>query len=252
MERQRVILTSVSLILLLAMVGLARASLLRSPGVAVGDSFTYGNVSFSWYSNDSSAVPPTGGFANINDSESVTTSVGNIVGTNVTCSALVLFKNGSDMKVDGWVDVDTGDNVNMSLWFISANLAANDSVYGGGFYQTWMINETIPVTYQGVQRDTNHLLAVNEVSYIPTHMYSSYDIYWDKATGVMTKMSMVMNTTMLGTETDWSFSFEITESTKWVVPEFAGLAQILLLLSSLAPMIVVSTRKLRQRTQTND
>lgn len=252
MEKRKIVLTSLLLALLLAMlVTVARggaAPLQRTPGVSVGNTFTYGNVSFYWYSNDPNATLPSG-FEDMYNASSLVTSVENVVNTNITCNALIHFKNGSSSNVGGWVDVDTGDNVNMTMWFISANLVANDSIYTGGYYQTWMINGTVQRDYPNGPRDTNYLNLTYSMSLMNVSMYMFYGIYWDQLTGAMTEMSIVMNSTT-GYETDWSLSLKMTESSIWVIPEFVGLPQILLMLVSLTIVTVVFSKKVRKRTRT--
>ena len=104
---------------------------------------------------------------------------------------------------------------------------------------TWTINETIPGA-----RQTNHLNVTMEESSPPyATIYLSMNFYWDKATGVLTSLSMISNETITYT-TDWSVSFELTASNKWVVPEFVGLPEILLLLASLTLVTLTHRRKL--------
>src|SRR4030042_1081118 len=122
MEKGKIVLASLTIALLLAMIGASTAVPVRTPGVNVGDTFTYGNGSFNWYSDDPDATPPDE-WKDLNQTEWFSVSVENVVGTNVTGSFLSHFSNGTDDVTEGgWVDVDTGDEVNMSLFFISANL----------------------------------------------------------------------------------------------------------------------------------
>jgi len=244
MEKGKIVLAFLTIALLLAMIGASTAVPVRTPGVNVGDTFTYGNGSFNWYSNDPSATPPTE-WKDLNQTDWFLVSVENVVGTNVTGSFLSHFSNGTETTEGGWVDVDTGDDGNMSLFFISANLDSGDSIYSSGEYSTWMINETIPKTYLGGPRDTNHLNITMEMSEPPFYVYLSWDVYWDRTTGVLVEMSMSSNQTMIYT-TAWSFSIELTESNKWVIPEFAGPLQTLLLLTSLTLATLVCRRKMHK------
>src|SRR4030043_2410172 len=244
MEKGKIVLAFLSIALLLAMIGASTAVPVRTPGVNVGDPFAYGNGSFNWYSDDPGATPPTE-WKDLNQTDWFLVSVESVVGTNVTGSFLSHFSNGTEMTEGGWVDVDTGDDGNMSLFFISANLDSGDSIYSSGEYSTWMINETIPKTYLEEQRDTNHLNIKMEMSEPPFYVYLSWDVYWDRATGALVEMSMSSKQTM-GYTTAWSFSIELTESTKWVIPEFAGLLQTLLLVTSLTLATLVCSRKMHK------
>lgn len=259
MEKPKIALTSLSLALLLVTVILVRhgtaAPIVRTAGVTDGDFFIYGNVSFYLSSNDPNMQLPTG-FENMNDTQDITLTVDSVVNTNITCDLLFHFKNGSTTDISGWVDVDTGDNVNMTLWFISANLVANDTLYSGGFYQTWTINQTIPKEYPNGPRDTNYLNITQSFSAFNNSAYQSYEVYWDKATGVMVQMSIIMSNTYVIDQaqyaTYWSLLIQMTGSSLWTVPEFDGLAQTLILLASLTIVTVATTQKMRKKTRTDN
>jgi hypothetical protein len=242
MDKGKIILAFLLIALLFA-IGKPAAASVRTPGVSVGDTFTYSNVSFNWYSNDPSATPPTE-WEGLNGTAWFRGTVGNVVGTNVTSSSLSHYNNGTERTQNGWLDVDTGDGVNMSLIFVSANLNAGDFIYSSGIYSTWYINETISRTYPGGPRDTNHINVTMEASSPPyAYIYLSTNFYWDRATGVLTKVSITSNETTTYT-TNWSVTFELTGSNKWTVPEFVGLPQILLLLASLTLVTLAHRRRL--------
>lgn len=176
--------------------------------------------------------------------------VQSVVGINVTCSLKAHYTNGTELTEGGWIDVDTGDNVNMTWFFISANLSSNDSIYSIGDYSTWIINETIQKTYNGDPRDTNHInMTIEESSPPYAYVNVSQNYYWDKDTGVLTELSVSYNETMNYTAeytTEYSIHLELTGSSVWVVPEFIGLPQTLLLIASLALVALASRRKLRK------
>ena len=103
------------------------------------------------------------------------------------------------------------------------------------------------MAYPGGSREINHVNMTVAQSLPPPYSYNismSMNMYWDRATGVLTKMYMEDNTTTTYT-TFYSVSIELTESNVWVVPELVGLPQTLLLLASLAVVTVAYTRKLR-------
>jgi hypothetical protein len=243
MEKDKIISAFLPVALLLALVVVTNASPVGTPGVSIGNNFTYGNVSFDWYSNDPNATPPTE-WIGLNGTAWFRGTVENVAGTNVTISSLLHYNNGTEETESGWIDVDTGGG-NMTLFLISANLNAGNSIYSSGDYSTFTINETIPMTYPGGSRETNHINTTMEVSSPPYYVNLSMNLYWDRATGVLTKLSMISNQTMTYT-TNYSVSMELTGSNEWAVPEFFGLPPTLLLLASLALVTLASIRKLRK------
>jgi len=229
--------------LLLMMVSLASASpQARTPGVSVGNTATYGNASFDWFSNDPSATPPAD-WTDLNGTAWFRGTVQGISGTNVSISALLHHNNGTESTDQGWMDVDTGEG-NMTLFLISANLNAGDPIYTSGDYSGFTINETIPVTYPGGQRQTNHVNVTEEVSNQFANVSLLMNLYWDQATGVLTQMSIKSNQTITYT-TNYSVAMQLTGSSVWTVPEL-GMPMVALLFSSAASVTLVSARKLRK------
>jgi len=247
MKEEKIILASVPIFLLLAMISISATAPTRQPGVTVNDSFTYGDLSFTWYSNNESATPPPE-WKSLNETEWFSFTVQSIVGPNVTCNLQAHYTNGTDEYEGGWINVDTGDNDNMTWFLIAANLNPNDSIYTMGEFSTWTINETIQKTYNGVQRDINHInMTIEESEPGVLYVNVSENFYWDKATGAITEISVFYNETINFTSlitTVYSVSLELTESNVWVVPEFTGLSQTLLLIASLTLVTLVSKRKL--------
>jgi hypothetical protein len=244
MKKEKIILAVCPIALLLAMISASAADPVRTPGVTSGDTFTYGNFNFYWYSNDSSATPPAE-WEDIENAEWFSVTVENVVDKNITGSLMVHFNNGTEMTDNGWVDVDTGEDANMSMFFIAANLNIGDSIYSSGDYLGWLINETIQRTYDGNMRDTNHYNMTMEYSMESYYVYSSMNFYWDKTTGALVEMSMKLNQTILTHTTQYSISLELTGSNVWVVPEF-GLPQTLLLLASLMLITIAYKLKLQK------
>src|SRR4030042_4345437 len=107
MENGKIVWAFLSIAFLLAMVGASTSVRGRTPGVNVGDTFTYGNGSFNWYSDDPEATPPDE-WKDLNQTEWFLVSVENVVGTNVTGSFLSHFSNGTEDAEGGWVDVRRG------------------------------------------------------------------------------------------------------------------------------------------------
>ena len=242
MQKINIILASFIIVLLLGLVGLSNARLAATVGVSVGNTATYGNASFDWYSNDPTATAPSE-WTGLNGTAWFRGTIQSIDGTNVTISALLHYTNGTEDTEVGSVDVGTGDG-NMSLFLVAANLNVGDPVYSTGDYSGFTINETVPMTYPQGQRDTNHVNVTMQESDPYFNLSLSMNMYWDKATGVLTQMSIMSNQTETYT-TDYSISFQLTDSNVWVVPEF-GMPSIMLLLFSATLVTLVVTRKLRK------
>jgi len=246
MEKGKIILALLTVAMLLTITGAVAATPVRTSGVNSGDTATYGNANFSWYSSDPTATPPAE-WNNLNGTAWFMGTVESVAGTNVTLSGLAHYNNGTETTQSGWVDVDTGDGENFTFFLISANLNAGDSVYTGSDYSDFIINETIPGT-----RPTNHLNITMSESEPPyADIYLSENYYWDQATGILTKLSITNNESLsypTTNETDWSISFQLTSTNKFTVPEFLGVPEILLLLTPLTLVALAYRRKLH-RTQ---
>ena len=233
MNKKIVLLTLVSVFSLSAMVVTSSAQP-RIVGVNVGDWFKYGDIAVTWSSNDPNATfPPPGyeGWEELNETEWVSYSVEDISSTNITFQSTEHFKNGTERTESGYIDIDAGGG-NMTYMAISANLDVNDTVYTSVDY-TWRINETVVRTYPDGVRDTNHVNMTGEYSWTinETECYYYYfmNFYWDKPTGIIVESSIEERNQTGDYLTTWSVSMGITDSNKWVVPEFPTWTSILIL-----------------------
>ena len=153
MSGRTVLLNLISLFLVCVLV-MATSAQTRTVGVTVGNKWRY-SVTASWSSNDPAATPPSY-VVGYNDTRWLEVSITAISGTNITEEMTVNYKNGTEESSGGWIDIDTGDNSNMTYMITSANLSAGNSLYTSS-YATWFINETVPRTYMGDVRDTDHI-----------------------------------------------------------------------------------------------
>jgi hypothetical protein len=201
--------------------------------------FAY-SLTATWSSNDPTATPPSV-VVDANNTQSAELSITAISRTNITGQATSLYKNGTETTEDGWVDVNTGDGASLPTFIISANLAANDSLYTAAPYNTWIINETVPRTYSGVERDTNHLNLVGSSG----GQSLTTDMYWDKSTGVLVEEMTEYTNQTGGYTTTWSVDTQITSSNipGWTVPEFSTWASSLLILIALTSATIVIARQ---------
>ena len=241
MKKRTVLLTLISVFLLSAMVLTSAVAQPRIVGVNVGDWYKYGEIEVDWSSNDPNATIP---LQNFTEMEWMTMLVEDISGTNVTGQMTVHFENGTEEIQDGYVDIDTGDGENATLWIISANLDVNDTIYSSLDYSDWRINETISRIYPDGLRNTNHLNLTVVIDEMGIYMYVSMNYYWDKTTGALVEMAQEYNQTMGETETSWSLLIRITESNVWVIPEFATLTSTLFVLIVLTIAITIYKRRL--------
>jgi hypothetical protein len=232
MKSRIVLLSLISTFLLFALVVEASATT-RTVGVSVGNTFRT-SVTVSWNSTDPSATFPSS-LVDFNNTLWAEFTVTAISGTNVTGQMTSHYKNGTEITTGGWVDVNTGNNVNLSEGFISANLAAGDSEYTSSPYNTHIINNTVTRTYLDVGRETNHL------GY--AYPGGSTDLYWDKTTGVLVEVLVESASQTIGYITMWSLDIQIISSNVWIVPEFPTWTPTMLILIALTSATMVIARQ---------
>jgi hypothetical protein len=223
----------------------------RVVGVNGGDWFRWEDIEVNWSSNDPNATfPPPGQewLAEMNDTEWSLFSIGDIVGTNVTCQFTAHYKNGTEEIMGGWVNIDTGAGENMTSMVIGANLNANDSIYTAGYYSSWLINETVVRTYPDGLRETNHINMTYEYSWtINTteyYYFSSMQFYWDRATGMLIEDAFESINQTGDYLTTWSAVSRISESNVWVIPEYPLLIFPVFMTATLLAAIIYK-RKIR-------
>jgi len=233
MNGRIVLLNLIATFLLLALVVGASAQT-RTVGVSVGNKFRY-SPTVSWSSNDTSATPSSD-LVDANNTLWGEVTVTGISGTNITTQITNHYKNGTEATpMGGWKDVNTGAG-NMTIFVISANLTAGDSVYTSS---SWIINETVLRTYSSVERETNHLnMTLSDGTQI-----TGYDFYWDKSTGVLVE-TLQETTNQTGTYTTRSSEdLQIISSNVWTVPEFPTWTPALLILIALTSVTIVIARQ---------
>ena len=244
MSNKTILLILVSVFLLITMVVTSVAAQPRIVGVSVGNWFKYGDITGSWSTNDPSATIPPFAF---NETEWMKMSVQSIVDTNVTGQMTIHYKNGTEESDEGWVDIDTGEGEEGVFWLIAENLDAGHTIYTSANYSTWTINETIPRTYPGDARDTNHLNITVEYQMgngIEYYLYMSMNYYWDRSSGVLVEWAQEYVSQIGETLTSWSWAIRLAESDVWVIPEFPTWISILLVFVILTITIPIYKRKL--------
>lgn len=229
---------------------IARTSLAqtRTVGVNPGQWFKYGDVSFNWSSNDTGASFPDS-MREMNDTLWMQGDVVSVVQTNVTLQMIAHYRNGTEEVSGGWVDVDTGEGDNATIMLISSDLGVNDSIYTSGYSSTWRINETVPRMYTFEYRDTNHLNMSSGYSYMGNSINYSYNLYWDKTTGILMEESVVFTNQTGVYHSEWSLLVKMTETNIWVIPEFPSVLMLPLFMAT--TLLTAIFLKRRYRKQAN-
>lgn len=241
MNSRIVLLNLISAFLLLALVVAASAQT-RTVGVGVGNKFRFTLGTVSWISDDPSATPPSA-LVDANNTQWVEVTITTISGTNVTGQVTRHYKNGTEITEGGWVDVDTGDGENITGLVISANLAAGDSVYTSSPYNDYIINETVPRTYFGGVRDTNHLNTASNTNSSSGTLSLRTNLYWDKSTGFAVETRQETTSQTGSYTTTWSEDGQIISSNVWTVPEFSTWTPALLILIALTSATIAIARQ---------
>lgn len=208
-----------------------------TPGVNMGDTFTYGVTAF-WSSNDPYASIPSD-LLDINQTESCEVRISNVTDANVTTFVALYFKNGTADAGRGLVDLDTGVSYGSFVAIIAANLNANDRIHPLG-EDTITINETVIKSYESGNRETNRI--VIEYTNATTGTTGRVDRYFDKETGILVESHETEITSDSDSETTTIVSWEIKESNVWVIPEFPS-ALILPLVMIVTMIAVIAYKK---------
>lgn len=193
----------------------------RSVGVEVGDWVQYGNFEVAWSSEDPTGNPPFD-YDFWTGIQWTQTAVQSISGTTVTFEFMIHFKNGTEQSSIYDIDVVTGEG--FPFYFISAWLSAGYATYAGGvgYWPGPKINETISRAYLGALRETNHFGVTRfyEDYFGRKNFRESYDVFWDRNTGVQTEYSY-QQSFETGTEaylTTLLTSFRIVDTNLWKNP----------------------------------
>jgi hypothetical protein len=236
MNGRIMLLSLISAFLLFALVVGASAQT-RTVGVSVGNKFRY-SPTVNWSSTDPNATLPSF-LVDANNSQWAEFTITAVSGTNITIQGTTHYKNGTEVTMGGWVDVDTGIGDNITTLLISANLAKGDSIYNSSQYTTTTINETSSRTYTSGPRDTNHL----SLTASGQGQTANTNYYWDKSTGVFVEVLRDYTNQTGGYTTFWSEDIQIVSSDLWIVPEFPTWTSTLLIFIALTSATMVIARQ---------
>jgi hypothetical protein len=170
-------------LLFLSIIVVGRASAqIPMPGVSPGDSFTYSFFVF-WSSSNPNATVPAG-LTSQNETELIRVIVTDVSSSTVFMNVTWRFKNGTETSLPVYVNLQDGSGDGFGL-IIMPDLEARYYAYPKGLNQSksFVINETLVKTYPFGERETLHA-TINKTD-SPNYVYIFYDMYFDKATGVM-------------------------------------------------------------------
>ena len=211
----------------------------RTAGISEGDWFKYNlSLDFDSLLNMTSEEFP---FADFLIGETVTLTIQNVSETNVTGVFTIEYKNGTEYSQFGSVDLTTGEG-DLRSWLIAADLNAGDSLYPSEPDET--INETSVQTYFWGARETNHLMYSYDFTSEEDYSYLSVDMFWDKETGVVTKLSFEADASVNGTTIDASAEWLIIDSNIIEdVPEFTILTLFLTIVAVTFSISILNYKK---------
>ena len=146
-----------------------------APGVSPGDSFTY---SFTAFWDSTSYVEPPANITALNETKLIKITVTEICGVVVMMNLTRYFKNGTQTNSQIFVNLLNGIGEGFGL-IIAPNLSPKSMAYplGLNYSNSFILNEAIVKEYPFGEREVLHAsLSKDGIS---------YDMYFDKKTGVM-------------------------------------------------------------------
>ena len=164
-----------------------------TPGVNVGDSFTYSIKGFSILGDDNAATPDY--LAQYNTTEYYKVTVTAVNGTEISLDTSWKFSNGTILTDKNTIDVSNGMKTSQTAFWViyAANLNVNDKLRPNGF-DGLIVNSTSTQQFKNSVRDSNLWSIENEFFDVndPTRSTYRYDytgVTFDKQTGMMTKLT---------------------------------------------------------------
>lgn len=160
-------------------------------GVSKDQTFDY-SYQILWSSTDANAVTPSN-YIKLNNTQTIELTITDVSGTKLSIEKTNLLKDGTQSKVDGYVDVNTGTiEIAFGSLIVSANLNAGNLLYPSGGHA--IVNDASFRSYSVGQREINHVIfQTNEPDYT-----DKVEIYFDKLTGVAVSYSYESSSTANG------------------------------------------------------
>ncbi len=222
----------------------------RTPGVSVGDSFTY-TYNLDMNTNGSLPTMPELFQQLVDQAKSiewVKLTITGVSGTSVSADTLLHFKNGTEQTSAASTDIATGEG-SLGFFLIASNLGPNDQIQQGS---NEIINETVTRNYGDTSRQLNHEIINMDYNVTqeeltgfniagPLQQSNTESIYWDKQSGILTDMSYHMVTQSEQVNADITLGVTLIESSVFTVPEFPIIALIVVALA--IPTLALMTIK---------
>lgn len=184
------LLIAVSILILLSLTVVGR-TLAQTPvvGVTQGNEFTY-NIKSYWSSNDPNATI-TASLLEVNSTEYYRVKITKVSDPEISLHNTWRFTNGTQVEIDGSVNIETTSSQGGFWAIIASNLKAGDRIHPLFGPDLTTINETIMRDYPSGKRETNHLM-LDFQYYDPNDPSSNYtehtSTYFDKQTGMLVEL----------------------------------------------------------------
>ena len=201
-------------------------------GVNAGNTFNY-SYTLTWSSTDPTATMPSE-YTKLMDTQSIQLSIVSVEGTLINVDFTRHFKDGTESKQNGNIDVNTQVlEIPYSVIIIRAGANPGEKIYPLGGHAT--LNETSTKSYSIGQIETIRYISPETTE--PN--FEKTEIFFDRANGVGLEYNFESQ------ETSGSYVTTIKENliiTSWVIPEFPSAAFLMLLLIAI-PIVLVAYRK---------
>jgi len=181
------------------------------PGVHVGDSVTYGQISVA----TTGTGPPPSGFQVFNDSKSITETVTSVdlVSKTVGATQAFLFKNGTSQSQNLFGSVADGSGT-LNVFILAGGLSAGDPPFQTSSANSFFgfLTETVTREYAGALRTVN-LLSFRS---IPQSGINSLSFAWDQQTGFLLDVAENATTTFSSSSSQtFSIKIKATSTNIW-------------------------------------
>ena len=178
-------------------------------GVSKGETFDY-SYQILWSSTDPTAVAPSN-YIQLNSTQTIQLKVTDVSGTKISLEKTNILKDGTQNKVNGYVNINTGTiEIPFGSLIVSANLNTGDLLYPYGGHAT--INDTSFRSYSVGQREINYVISqTNEADYT-----DKVEIYFDKLTGVAVSYSYDSSSTANGYTASTQETLTCTNVDTWM------------------------------------
>jgi len=217
-------------------------------GVVAGDWAKYGDIEFS--STIPSGMPlELGDFA---DFDWMKVTVQSVSGTSVIVQMLAHYKNGTEDSQELNGDVGSGLG-NLTFLIVPTSLAVGDDLpLSFGTLPSGMnVSDVVTRSYAGAAREVYHMGYHLSESSVSGNVTSNFDMYWDKAKGVLCEVNISMTMSVMTYSSSATMKAKLVETNMWSGGLVPGLPDytlyIIIGVVLVAVAIVVSVAMMRRR-----